>query len=74
MDVWKHDQAIKKLEEDLKKFSKDIDNLSKAVKNIETFIQTATENTKKKMVVTAMDNIAKKKSKKKGKKDVLQYD
>ena len=74
MDVWKHDLAIKQLNEELKKFSKDIDGLEKAVKNIETFIQNLTKKPKEKMVIDAMDNIVKKKLKKKGKKDVLQYD
>ena len=74
MDLWKHDRAIKKLEKDMDEFSKDIDKLHKAVKNIETFMQSITKKTKETMVVDAMDNIVKKTPKKKGKKDVLQYD
>ena len=81
MDVWKHDIAIKKLNErfeelnkELEKFSKDIDGIEKAVKNIETFIQNSTKKTKEKMVIDAMENIVKKTPKKKGKKDALQYD
>ena len=72
MDVWKNEQAIKKLEKSLDEFSKEIDKLHFAVNNIENFIQSIIPKKKKeKMDVDAMESIAKKKTKKKGKKDVL---
>ena len=72
MDVWKNEQAIKKLEKSLDEFSKEIDKLHFVVKNIENFIQSIIPKKKKeKMDVDAMESIAKKKTKKKGKKDVL---